>query len=144
MITISPITGNKNVFEDDGTYICMDSGYQHMEGYLDGTEQSIEYEEMSPQILKNTRFVDSENRVWYKTIAVNPTAILYPDVDDVWKVTTMQKVDNVENINPTLVLIVGEDHMVIDSEHELVFGPLEFEQAMDCFYKLINTAENEN
>lgn len=143
MIKTSPVTGNKTIFEDDGTYICMDSGYQHMEGYLDGTELSIQYEELSPQILKNTRIVDSENRVWYKTIAITPTAILYPDVDGKWKVTTMQKAESLDDINPTFVLIVGEDHMIIDSEHELVFEPLEFEKAMDCFYKLINTAEND-
>lgn len=143
MITISPITGNKCVFEEDDTYICMESGYQHMFGCVDGSDMSIEYEDISPQIIKNTRFVDSENRVWYKTIAMTPTAILYPDVNDVWKVTTMQKADVNDIVDPTLILIVGDDYMTIDSEHELVFSSLEFEKAMDCFYKLINTAEND-
>ena len=90
-IEISPITGNRCVYTepDELGYmkLCMESGYQYFYGYDSGSRQCLDHEEMTPKIIKDTKFVDNEGRIWYKTMSMTSSTILYPDPSG-WVVTT--------------------------------------------------------
>lgn len=141
-VETSPITGNTCVYtEPDENYgyikLCMESGYQYMQGYVSGSEQCFNYEQVCPKIVTDSKIIDEEDRVWYKTVYVTPYVILYPETDG-WVVTTMRTVEEGEQLNSVVTLIVGEEVMVIDDAHALHFGELDFGSALNSFYKLLN------
>lgn len=146
-VEISPITGNQCVYtepDDQHGYIklCYESGYQFMQGYIEGSAKCNEFEEVCPQILKTTRFVDPNNQVWYKLIAMSPTAILYPEGNG-WLVTTIHQTNEAEVNNDSIKLDLGDTGIVLDHVHALHFDETQFEVALAAFYKLISVG-NEN
>ena len=137
---ISPITGNKTVLieYDDlhgTTKLCMESGYQHLERYVDGSQVCDDFELTCPQIIKQSKFVDGKNKVWYKLIIVTPTLILLPTATQ-WKIVGLRKMNVDEDItNSEVTLVSGDEVTVLDTMTELVFD--KFQDAIDNFYKII-------
>jgi len=91
----SPITGNKSVMVEDDTELCLESGYQ-----FDGSIQTWwqEYEEKCPDIIKDSVFIDSDARRWYKSMLFSRDSLLVP-VENGWEVNTFRDlyVDELEN-----------------------------------------------
>ena len=141
---LSPFTDRKRVLiEYDDLHgesrICMDTGYQYSEKYISGSEACDFYEQVCPKMVKESKFIDSDERVWYKSVIISPTNVLYPDMYDgdwIWKVGKWKRViDDTESVEEAAVtLVVGEDVFVVDDVHSLIFEENEFETALDNFY----------
>jgi hypothetical protein len=134
--SISPITGNLCVIEefDDlygNTKLCIESGYQYCEKYDENFEQ------VCPQIIKDTKFVDEKGQNWYKLIIVSPNLVLIPTNQSEWKVVGVRKITVDEDItNAEVTLISGDDVYVLDTTTELVFDV--FVDALNNFNHIIN------
>lgn len=56
---ILPINETKN------TYLCWGCGYQTNDLMVQGEFDSAAYEEVLPELYKDAKYIDEENRVWY-------------------------------------------------------------------------------
>lgn len=148
----SPFTGNKSVLIEPDEIsgrtmaICMDTGYYTYNTWLDGSDDVSRFEETAPQLILDTRAVDGNNMVWFKTTAMSLNAILNPIIgnDSIdWAVSKLRDVLHGETPDSDLVLIVPIDAdnavtKIIDSDTTAVFKELQFRDAMDYFYQLSN------
>lgn len=145
---ISPITGNKSVIVTTEEEMCMESGYLSSNGmHLKNSEQIREFEAGAPSILRETRFVESSGKVWYKLLATQGNHVIYPEIydgDPIWKVGQYRDLKENEVAGPKRLnqVISNEKVRVIDDENSMIFE--EFPEAYDYFYKLINTDRNED
>lgn len=135
---ISPITGNNCVLTeyDDlhgETRLCMESGYQNLERFIDGSDVVDRFEQTCPIFLKESRFVDDKNRVWYKTLLVTPTLVLLPE----WKIVSLREANESDDISDSQFTLVKDDKVFIIDEPNAVHYD-SFEIALDTFYKILN------
>lgn len=149
---ISPFTGNKSVLiEPDlisghAIATCMDTGYYTYNVWKDGSEFVERFEETCPQIVKDTKFIDSDGLVWYKTVGMCPSCALYPALGEdeiLWKVSKLRDVLVGEEPESNLTLIIPIDEQqavtkILDENTTVTFKELEFKDAMDYFFKIGN------
>lgn len=101
-----PITGGKNCFEqsqqlENGevikSYLSIDSGYTTTTLNVEGSDVVKQYEETTPELLKELRWVDPQtNLVWYPLVLNFPSfGIIFPDGTnkDNWKWMAAPAVD---------------------------------------------------
>lgn len=152
---ISPITGNMSVlFEEDEsgywTKICMESGYTTQQGWVDGDPEINAFEFACPSHVKETRFVDWSDQVWYKITLSSGDIMLYPDVydgDSMWFVGKWRKLGDDETTDDRFIQVRKIDGKevpyVFDSEHAEIFEETAFPDAYDHFNKLVNEQYND-
>lgn len=142
---ISPITQNKCVlveFDEYGveTSLCMETGYQTYSLWLEGSDELKRFEETSPEIVLNTKFVEPSGQVWYKTTIFSNGVVLYPDKVDgveVWKVGRFKEFVEGQTIKFNWATMERNSKLfVLDDDGALVFGARDFETAMVNFYEI--------
>ena len=143
---ISPITGNKTVLCEydanmqDTTKICMATGYQtYLNSWKQGSDLLSDYELQLPTEVLNSKVVDSNGNVWYKTVLQSPRVILYPK-GEFWKVVPLSESPNeVDEIVPIIVPI-GLDNRgtrYLELSKAKTFDSDKFEEALFSFQELI-------
>jgi hypothetical protein len=148
---VSPITGKMTVLDEfdelTNTVMSLDmeTGYQTYDDWIEGGEAIERFEETSPDIVLETRFVESKSRqVWYKTTLFSRGIVLYPDGKK-WKVSQFKPAGD----NPTpaftwATMKIGEDVFVMDDTNAIEFGEFEFEDAFFKFHELNSTIYDTN
>lgn len=153
--TVSPITKERTVMcelDDEGVLNqwCLKSGYMTKDTYIDGSDLVRAFEEVSPDVISETRVLDDVKQVWYRTFLAQGDCVLYPDYydgDPIWKVGKYVK-DEVSDVPPYFCQYrkLSDDVTVryaIDDANSSIFEDEQFPEALDALYKLIN-AEDDN
>tara|TARA_R110000824_G_scaffold389607_1_gene585779 strand:- start:3648 stop:4175 length:528 start_codon:yes stop_codon:yes gene_type:complete len=152
---ISPFTGNKCVLieadssNDVESRICMESGYTTSDKFTVGSPEILVYEQMIPQLYKDTKFVDQTiNQVWYLSTMRTPLGCLYADGqtkdDFVWKLAKVEVLTPEERKEFPVEDKEGEYHTHrIDIDNAEEFPKNDFKAAIDKFYELLGQS-NEN
>lgn len=152
---LSPITGkNTLLIESDPVLgeikMCMESGYQTYTSTwkLDNEEAIENIEENFPQCVVESRVVDDNGNVWYRTFLISPNVLLYPDeIDDgvfVWKVSTLTDFDPGEGVPYSVPQSDGSIlNRYLDDKNAVVFNDDQFEDALFAFQSLIYKVKNE-
>lgn len=81
------------------SYMCVDCGYTTTTLNVEGSEMVQFYEETTAQLIKDLRWVDDENLVWYPIVLNFPSVgIIFPDGQNSsdWWWTTAPAVDVTE------------------------------------------------
>lgn len=82
--------------EDLTSYMCMECGYTSTSLNVDGSPIINQYESQTAELIKDLRWVDDKNLVWYPTVLNFPSyGIIFPDgVNKMdWKWTAAPAVD---------------------------------------------------
>ena len=87
--TTCPHCGSPECFEDTQTipngeavtsYMCMECGYTTTTLNVDGSMLINEYESQTAELIKDLRWIDDKNLVWYPTVLNFPSfGIIFPD-----------------------------------------------------------------
>lgn len=148
---ISPITGKMTVLDewdeqnDVMMSLDMDSGYQTYDVWIEGSSELERYEETSPDIILDSRFVEPISRqVWFKSTLFGRGLVLYPDAEK-WKVGHFKPIENVPNQRfGWAKMKEGEREFVLDDECADLFD--NFEDALFKFHeyssKIYDTEQN--
>lgn len=152
---VSPFTGNKSVLiEADETTnsearICMETGYTTSDKFILGSPDIDAYEQMIPQLYKDTKFIDHTlNQVWYLSTMRTSRGCLYADGtskdDFVWKLAKVRLLTQEERLEYPIEGKTNEYHThIIDIVNPEIFNKDSFKSAIDKFYELIGNP-NEN
>ena len=141
----SPITGNFTILREfDSTtktylMIDMETGYQTMSNWEQGSEVIEQFEEGAPDSVLETRFVDPKTKlVWYKSIVAMSGVMVYPE-NGLWKVAKYVKVpDGQEPPISKAYMQYQNGVYVLDEENAVEFDGNQYEDAMFEFYKTVN------
>lgn len=148
---ISPITGKMTVLDewdeqnDVMMSLDMDSGYQTYDVWIEGSSELERYEETSPDIILDSRFVEPISRqVWFKSTLFGRGFVLYPDAEK-WKVGHFKPIEDVPNQRFSWAKMKeGEREFVLDDEDADSFD--NFEDALFKFHeyssKIYDTESN--
>ena len=151
---ISPITGRCTVMVEEDPFIgdtvkmCMESGYQTYVGSwkVENEEVIANIENQFPECVVDSKYIDDNGNIWYRSFLISPNVILYPDreiSDDgflkfVWKVTTLTTFDP----GAGRVFEVGNETKYLDEVNAMIFNENEFEDALYGFQQLITSTRN--
>lgn len=135
---ISPFTGKLSVLDeyDEQTNtvmsLDMDTGYQSYDVWIEGSEELERYEEASPDIILETRYVEPKTRqVWFKTTLFGRGIVLYPDAEK-WKVGQFKPIVDASS-NSWARMKEGDVEFGLDEENADVFD--NFEDALFKFHE---------
>lgn len=145
---ISPITGKQSVLSEFDelhgckTHLCMESGYHTYDNWLENSEIINAFEEKAPQIVLDSKVVDSNNLCWYKTVMTTGAAAIYPGEDGSWCVGKLIFVDDDEEIPESIITLGIPDETgrmrikILDGSSNKIFDEFKFEDALFEFHKL--------
>lgn len=147
---ISPISGDKTVIlevdPDRGveSRLCIATGYTSREDWIDGSEAVKRYESQASELVRASRFVDDDKRVWYYAVIVTPQASLYPIGNDQfsaeWFVAPIINIKSSEREQYPIPGKPGEYyHTRIAEELGRKYPINEFENALEQMYSIIYT-----
>lgn len=138
----SPITGEKTVLVEydpileDTCKFCMKSGYETYESWTVRNAEILKYEEQLPDIIRNSKKIDSNGNIWYKTTMNTRNVILYPKLNT-WVVAELNPVMPMGNDAFAIIYVDPEtgkyETKYVDETTELIFGEYEFEDAIFAF-----------
>jgi len=118
------------------SYMCMDCGYTTTTLNIDGSNMLKSYEEVTPQLILDLKWVDPQtNLVWYPTVLNFPnTGLVFPDGTNTmdWGWTGAPAID-IPFDQQSKYPIPGQPGEYykrrVDLESARKFGPAEFYQA---------------
>jgi hypothetical protein len=142
---ISPITGRKTVlveeeeFSGDSVKLCMETGYQTYERLwkVENEEIIANLENQFPYQVVDSKFIDSNDNVWYKSFLISPNVLLYPD-GKTWKVSFLIDLDPGNGV--PIQVPTSENTFAIkflDEATSSVYKETEFEDALFEFQRRI-------
>ena len=122
------------------TQICQSCGYQTNEGMIEGTDLEKTLYDSQPELFKDLKLVDNDNKVWYPTVLNEQNkAMLFPDGknSEDWGWRVAQYIPLTDKDKP----IPGQTHK-LDMVNSTVFPPLMFSAAL-YLYSTFLRDENE-
>lgn len=142
---ISPFTGRKTVLveydEQSGqnVLLCMETGYQTYDNWLQGSVELERFEEKSPDCVLETCFVEPETKqVWYKTTIFRGGTIVYPD-GEYWKVATFKPfVEGTDDRFGWATMKIKDEMYIPDDANAVIFDKNQFEDAFFEFYSAVS------
>ena len=145
---VSPFSKEKTVLveADERTNvesrICLSSGYTTCDKWISGTEVVMEYESQITELMRDTKFEDTElGTVWYLSTMQTPAAILYPaGTTDTWtwQVAPVEYLHGDERKKYPIPGQADEYYTSrLATEKAENFAKFDFKSAMDHFYKLV-------
>jgi hypothetical protein len=152
---ISPFTGNKCVLIEANpdnnveSRICMETGFTTSDSFKIGSPIIDEYEEMIPQLYKDTKYTDNLlGQVWYLSTMRTVQGCLYAEGttkdDFVWKLAEVKELTTEEREQYPVEGKPDEYHThIIDIDNASMFPKNNFKLAVDKFYEMIGK-DNEN
>lgn len=141
---ISPITNKMTVLDewdeqnDVVMSLDMGSGYQTYDVWIEGSSELKRYEETSPDIITDSRFVEPISRqVWFKSTLFGRGFVLYPDAEK-WKVGHFKPIEDVLDQRFSWAKMKeGEHEFALDDENADSFD--NFEDALFKFHEYSST-----
>jgi hypothetical protein len=154
----SPITGNKCVIvEADITTgqehrMCMESGFITRTDLVLDSEECKTHEQGCTELMKKLKMVDMElNSVWYPTFIQMPGGMLYCDgngavpTDYQWYVAKVVPINENDKLKYPIPNKDGKYFTSqLDVKNAIKFNGVEFESALNEFYKIIQEHTNED
>lgn len=130
---INPITGKKTVIMEGDRMLCVETGYHTFKGWNEVDKGDEIFFDISPEPVRNSRFVDETGQIWYKIILFTDSIILQPTLYDGWEVNQFRDLKDNEEIEGRLQRIQNGKVQIIDSNDAVYFH--EFSEALAEFDK---------
>ena len=145
----SPVTGNFCVLaEADETtnvtsYMCMESGYCTTDKLIIGSTEVEKYEESITELMRDARIEDDESGfVWHPSFLQFPFGMLYiagSGAHDMhWEVAEVVSITGEERLKYPIPGQEGQYFTSkLDVDNAKVFDKLDFENALDALYSIV-------
>lgn len=78
---INPITGRKTVLLEGDRMMCVETGYHTFKGWNEMDQLDELFFQSSPDVVRNSRFVDDTGQIWYLITLFTDTIMLKPEYD---------------------------------------------------------------
>lgn len=168
----SPITGNYSVMVEKITNddyppesnlpatdiykICMETGYQtYWETWkVENTDLINQIEATMPSWVRNFKYIDSYNRVWYPMLAISHVATLhpYPDTESQlgWTVSTLSLITEEKDLEGKQIIKLPVETAdgvklalyKVNTEESKYWKFNEFEPAFDYYQSIVSESLN--